>query len=850
MGVTQDFKGFYTEAKRRQNHLHQELPYRYFDDATNVFHNKKSFGIGFKLNVLGGANDDLVNSLNKFIMELPQGSRWDYQIALFGTTQTGHLLEANCELLSKRGGIVAKLAKNQTMYAKYASKNGFFHRQKNHFDLRDYGAYFFVSTSVKDVQTIIDARESMVTSLTQIGFHLEPMTPSGLIEYVEDVVNFDAKKDRPLGATYNALEPINSQVFSPDTEFLINRNNVSIRHTSRHTNEDVKTRVVSLGLRRLPVEFRLYGFPECLSSLRSVSRSIQCPHLVTLSFRVEDTGTQQQENDSKIGSLRKLVQSPMRVFMPTAADELQERVELQRSLSNKEICITSMVFNISLFTNKKSERKHVQAAKDAFAAGGLDVNPVLMLQGQAFLSNLPFMMTDGFWNDNRSAGRVRTIKSSNLVNFFPIVVDHKNFSGGMLLPTMRQQLSFLDPFNCGSDNYNIALTGGSGAGKSVFVQELAKTIFAMGGKVWILDKGGSYKKLTLMLEGTYMTPSQIYLNPFTHLDKFGVDGGKDENGEEINPLAEALDNITALYATIASPREELSQLQQSVLGDAIIAAYQKHRSLTMVDHVQEELYAYAKRESDRRINDLAVQLNKYRTDGIYGDVFNKPSMLDPDIHITTLELDGFPEAVLRPAIFALMVMINQNMYLSGSRSTPKMCIIEEAWSLLSGANAQAKTFINTGYRTARKFGGSFCTVTQGIKDFFANAEAEASYNNSDIHIVLRQGEGFSDYLQSNPDKFTQYEQHIIKNFEKSSQAGYSSAMIKAGGHTSFHRFFCDPFARACYSTEPHEYSHCESLMEQGMNVMDAIEATADKFYGDEIERFNKIVLGEETKEQL
>ncbi|MFA0124835.1 type IV secretion system protein VirB4, partial [Vibrio sp. 10N.261.48.A2] len=63
--------------------------------------------------------------------------------------------------------------------------------------------------------------------------------------------------------------------------------------------------------------------------------------------------------------------------------------------------------------------------------------------------------------------------------------------------------------------------------------------------------------------------------------------------------------------------------------------------------------------------------NKYCTNGIYGDTFNKPSMLDPNTDITTLELDGFNEDVLRPVIFALIVSINQQMYLSGSRSTEK-----------------------------------------------------------------------------------------------------------------------------------------------------------------------------------
>ena len=232
-----------------------------------------------------------------------------------------------------------------------------------------------------------------------------------------------------------------------------------------------------------------------------------------------------------------------------------------------------------------------------------------------------------------------------------------------------------------------------------------------------------------------------------------------------------------------------------------------------------------------------MQLEQYCIGGIHGELFNKPSMLDPDVHFTTLELDGFAPSVLRSVIFALIVTINQQMYLSGNRSTPKMCIIEEAWSLLSGSNKQAQEFINQGYRTARKFGGSFCTVTQGIDDFFANEEAKACYNNSDIHFILRQGEGFNKYLMENPNAFTPLEKDLIKRFEKSSTAGYSSVRVKAGGHVSYHRFFADPVKRAMYSTEPKEYEFCENLHKSGMDISEAVHQTSMHFYGDQIREF-------------
>jgi len=828
----------FKDAKKSQNHIHRELPYRHYDYTENVFENRTSRGFGLQISVLGGANDQLIISLNNLVTTLPQGKKWDYQLQLIGHNRVGHYIDANEKVMAQRGGILADMAKRDAQYARYAAKEGFFHNQKNnHFDLRDYDAYFFVSTSDKNPEALRDVRSEVETALVQLGFDTLTVYPEMLLSHVGDVLNFDPEQDRPLTREYNPLDPLNIQALSPDTECLMRRDHLAIRHTSPKGRE-VKTRLVSMGLSKLPHDFRLYGLPECFASIRNVSRSIVCPHMLTLNFRCEPTGKQEADNNKKITDLTKTVESKMVLLAPTAKDELKERKEIQAGLNGKEFIVTSMALTLTLFTNDTRQRQDVQAAKNAFEGAGLNLITLNMLQSQSLLSVLPFMMSDGFWNDAKKAGRVRTLKSSNMVNFFPMVLDFRRLKPGILLPTMRQQVSFFDAFTCGSDNQNIALTGGSGAGKSFLVQEIARCVYAMMGKVWILDKGESYKKLTLMLGGTYMTHKNIYLSPFTHLGKI-ADGQTfiDDDGQEVNPLAEALHNITALFSTIASPYDPLSSYQQNILGGAIVTAWERNKTQTLVDDVRDALMEKYTELDDIRIRDIAVQLEQYCTGGINGELFNKPSMLDPDVHFTTLELDGFAPSVLRSVIFALIVTINQQMYLSGDRSTPKMCIIEEAWSLLSGSNKQAQEFINQGYRTARKFGGSFCTVTQGIDDFFANEEAKACYNNSDIHFILRQGEGFNKYLMENPNAFTPLEKDLIKRFEKSSTAGYSSVRVKAGGHVSYHRFFADPVKRAMYSTEPKEYEFCENLHKSGMDISEAVHQTSMHFYGDQIREF-------------
>ncbi|WP_154723956.1 type IV secretion system protein TraC [Vibrio cyclitrophicus] len=840
MGVFQDIAYLHKQSKQQFNHLHSELVYRFFDRETDVFENADSHGVGFQVGVLGGSNDELIETLNRLVCEFPQGEQWDYQFCLVGNNMIEPHLRANQKRMSVRGGVCEKMAKLDADYYSHASQNGFTHRQSHYFDVRNYQAFFFVTTKASKAQ-LVDFKETFTTAAQVSGLNLSKVLPHDLIWYVEQVLNFNRDSRAKLEVNYNEFEPLNSQMLSPDSEYLTKKDHVEARFTDQSNNQQ-HYRIVSLGLRRLPADFRLYGLPECFSSVRNVAKSVQCPSVMVVNFKIDDKGRSQTQNDTKIADLTKTLESKLRAFVPTAGDELQERKDLQKGLLSQEFLLASMSVTLILLTNESHQKKHVAAASTSFSSAGLELMPIGILQAQAVMSSLPFQMLN-YRNDLKKAGRINTLKTSNLVNFFPITMDHKNLSGGVLLPTMRQQLSFFDPWKCGSDNQNIALSGGSGSGKSFLTQKIVDSVYSQGGKVWIMDKGGSFKKTTLRLGGVYMTPSEIFLNPFTHLGSFS-----EQQDGDVDPLKLALDNITALFASMSSPKGELSDFQMAILGDAIVKAWGQHKQNTKVNDVQSALFseAQALREQGQNGDEIAKlgsQLNKFCVGEIYGDIFNKPSMLNPNNDITTLELDGFPSAVMRPVIFALMVAINQQMYLSGDRSTRKLCVIEEAWSLLSGANESAREFIQLGYRTARKFGGAFLTVTQGFQDFFANPEAQACYNNSDIRIIMRQGAAFDSFIKENPNIINGFEEGVIRNFEKAGVSGYSSLMLKVGENTSFHRFFADPYTRATFSTEPEEWQYTETLLNQGVDIHEAIDKTSNAFYGAEIAEFNQKVYG-------
>ena len=64
------------------------------------------------------------------------------------------------------------------------------------------------------------------------------------------------------------------------------------------------------------------------------------------------------------------------------------------------------------------------------------------------------------------------------------------------------------------------MSAASGAGKSVFTEELITSVLGVGGRAWVFDRGRSYQHLCHLLGGQFIefSPhSDICLNPFTNI---------------------------------------------------------------------------------------------------------------------------------------------------------------------------------------------------------------------------------------------------------------------------------------------------------------------------------------------
>ena len=74
----------------------------------------------------------------------------------------------------------------------------------------------------------------------------------------------------------------------------------------------------------------------------------------------------------------------------------------------------------------------------------------------------------------------------------------------MMLFGRRGQPLFWNPFANKEGNYNTAVIGKSGSGKSVFMQELVASIRGFGGKVYVIDDGRSFMNSCRLQGGEFV----------------------------------------------------------------------------------------------------------------------------------------------------------------------------------------------------------------------------------------------------------------------------------------------------------------------------------------------------------
>jgi conjugal transfer ATP-binding protein TraC len=814
------------------------LPYRAYDADKQVYINTRSVMKAMELPLLSGANEELIKTLVSLVNQYIDSDIY-VQFLRYTHNQLGDRLERIAQNTSKPGGVYAAIAKMRQTYCQNAARHYFPNKLDHHYGLFDSRIFMFLSLSshkgnqAERIASLNETARKVATGLKIAEIPVRYLEQPAFLGLLRQMAYYDAGSDR-FDEQHEPIELLHEQLRSGSQAVRIEDDYIACEQDENEKNE---AHIAIMTADKLPKHHALWQTADYLAHIDRYSGATS-PHLVSVSFKLVPQDKAKFTASKKYFGLEKAAHSPMAKLFPKLKDQYNEWQAIRTALDKDEIRIAETMITFAVMAPKHQFEEAVESFKSNFLINGFELRRARRFQLPLYLSMFPGMVAEGLWSNLKSFGQIRKMTTWNLVNLLPIVGDWKGTESGLVMPTLRNQLSAVDIFSVPADNHNVCVAGGSGAGKSLLLQSLLFNVLADDGYVYIIDKGGSYKKICQLLGGQYLEAKYLRLNPFAYLDR--IEDAVDRNIY--------FDVISNLLATLASPKVLLDSVSLAYLLDATIRAYHARGPQANIDAVIQALVGIQaercndKIDRDARLDDLRVLLKKYSSEGIYGKYFNEHSDLDPDARLIVLEMDGIEKntGLKQAVLYSLINTISQRMYLT-DRSVKKLCLIDEAWSLMKGSNQQAAAFIETGFRTSRKHGGSFCTIVQGVLNYFDEDDpcSRACWDSSDIKMIARQNEGSLPLVKSRqPDLFTDYELDTIAQFKPAYDVGFSSVMVKAGGLTAFHRLFCDPFSKVLFSTHAAEFQLVEELQQQGMTLVDAIQCTARRFHLEEIQRLD------------
>lgn len=845
--------------------LSDYLPYKYFDPATDVFINERTLGFILEITPLVGANENIVKSLDEFF-RTKLTRQIPLQITLLSSKEVGDILENGLKHEKWDGKNADHFNDITSAYYQTAALGNFDNPRGYGLTLRNYRLFITYGEEIRKGASLKAQIHEMEGKLKIIKSGLEgsflfgdPLDPKGLMNLVGEITNIDMDSVSNTKNSYDDNVEINRQCVNKTTQLFVEKDYLKIQSNKKDVDGFTDTIINNYTIDRNPDSFYLGMSSNNFASLLSPSLMISCPFIITFVIEVQDQAKSQNEMTTKYLDREQKSNSTYAKYVPSVTKEAEEYKKLREKLNSSQSAFAVYFFNITTFSrNTEESRKNEQDVLNCYRSNGIQLSIVQHLNFIHYSNSYPFLPHEGLWADLKHINSTNRCEVFQAVNLMPIVAENKLAQYGFLAPSFRNQISFINLFKMNTDNYNAAICGSSGAGKSVITQTILYDIYKRGGRQWIIDLGESYKSYCEILGGEYWDVTKLRFNPFSAI---GVDISKDDlsislqdidqdEDSDVARLASSLEKIHKLVLIMADPEGAyIDKVFEAIFYQAVEYAYFTYKKDALIDHVSEYLLKLKEDEQSdidikRRANEAAMLIEKYTTRGLYGKYFNsKTATLSAQSNLTVLELgslQGTPD-LLAVVLYTLIISVDEYMYQS-PRNILKVCAIDEAWRFLGGKSQRVADFIEAGYRTARKYMAAFITITQGIKDFSLSRAAQAAWDNSAIKFIAKQDSlALEEYVSKNPNFITKSQKELLKTFGNAGHNQFSSFMLSIHNEMYPCRLFLDPLRRTLFSSTGEDYEYIQNARKNNVDISQAIYDRACIKYPDEIKSLEEWV---------
>jgi len=830
------------------------LFYRSFDSQKEIFINDNSLGFILEGNLLIGANDGVVEAISGIFTDgIPEGCT--VQFINWASPKIGDFFDSWRHSRDLQGGVYQKLADERIKFFKNANHKSLF--DSSPYTLKNFRLIIAVSmpfrkkkgrgfieeifpfwnksedSSIDEVtKELYSFREKFKTALNTAGIDSRNMNPQGLINFLDEIINFNTSPWKEK-IPYDNLQSINRQIVDLENSLHVENDQLTLYAD----NIEKKTQVRSFSVKNFPNSWAQWQCRDLIGDFFQDLRRMEYPFLTFFSVTLPKGSEKLLEHArAKNFNATRLASSEMAKFIPEMKRSAQEWQFVNEKL-NAGQKILKVTYQILVFAPETKINEAEQTIKSIYKACGWNIVRDKYLQLPSFLTVLPFSLSEGFFEDLEKLGRTKTMVSWTVANLAPLQGEwHGMNSPCMMLYGRRGQPFFWDPFANDEGNFNAIVVGRSGSGKSVFMQELVTSARGKNGIVYVIDDGRSFMNSCRLQGGEYIefsdkAESPIIINPFSVVNPETMKKSPEYKTEVIGLITAIICQMCEGDPT-KKDLKKLDPIQIRMIGKAIGYIWEKHGPDASITTVAEHFKNYNDADDPKgkeRGRDLATLMEPFTKDGVYGRFFEGKSSIklsNPFMVFETAELKNKKELQSIVVMF-LTFMISEKMYF-GDRKSQITLVIDEAWDLLHG---EGSSVVMEGIaRRARKYGANLILGTQSINDFYKTPATIAVIENSDWSILLSQKAESISMLESS-GKIALKEKPELKEALLSLrkvEGQFSEAIIYGPKGWAIGRLILDKYSLSLYSSTASDWSRINELKAKGYELAEALAQLANE----------------------
>lgn len=654
--------------------------------------------------------------------------------------------------------------------------------------------------SREDMLELMELKNTFLSTLKNIGFRAQTLTPARYIRLMEAILNQgkEAIWRRTPWTQHDGNQLICNQLLDADNAITADKKQIQL-------GDAAVARVLSV--KRYP-DFIFAGMASrYMANLVTGQKAIRDPILITVNILYPDHESMRSKLEKDSAWTTRQQDGPMSKYIPQWA---KRGKSLRIALDAVEDGDRMVKAYIGIAVISDSEERVVQASTEVQAMMremGFQMMEDRYVVMPLFSQLLPFAA-----DEDTAAGinRYRRLPTRSVVPMLPVLGSWRGTGTPLLTLIARDgNLMSVSP-NDTDGNMNVVVAAQSGAGKSFLANEVIFNYLSIGGRAWIIDKGFSYKPLAGHVDGTYIEFSHdidLCINPFPLVKEW----------------EEEADIIASIIEIMAAPKQGLDDFQTAGLKRVLTDVWELHKHDSDVNKLAQQLLA----DEDERLRDIGHQLWPFTTAGEYGRFFNGPNNCDLDNQLVILELQQLTgrQHLQRVVLLQIMYQVQQAMD-ALPRDMPKILLIDEAFSLL--ASNETSKFIVAWYRQLRKFGASAMVCTQSINDFYDSNGSQAILENSaHMWLLAQKGDSISMLEKENRLPIPESAMKLLKSVH-TVPGEYSEVFVRNAAGIGVGRLVVSDFNKLLYSTRAQDVAAKKSYQDRGMTLSQAIYAIMEE----------------------